>query len=123
MKSSQRMFAILDVLDDHGEFTALSLVSDKTPRSSVYRNIRSLIDAGLVQNVGGGVYAPGPRYKRQPPGTRFDRQHRRQMQIMLARKLMEDTPFRGLTKKRKEVAGIMGIGVGTLIKMLKEGDA
>lgn len=52
---------ILSLFHLHGSPLHIDLILEETniPRSSLYRQIKGLINAGLIEAVGKGIYAPG----------------------------------------------------------------
>lgn len=111
MSSIKRALDLLDYVDLFGEFTVDDLVRQGEVKSSVFRRINFLIEAGLLERRF-GVYRAGPRYNRQPAGTRFDWQTRQQAMIEEIKRLRE----------RRVPYGVIGRMLGisqTKLRMLR----
>ncbi|MFB4167336.1 IclR family transcriptional regulator [Virgibacillus sp. JSM 102003] len=54
-------YKILQLFHTHGTPLHIDLILNETdvPRSSLYRHIKNLIEAGLIEAIGKGMYAPG----------------------------------------------------------------
>lgn len=110
MSSIKKTLDLLDYVDRLGEFTVEDLVREGEVKSTVFRRVAFLIDAGLLARRN-GVLSAGPRYNRQPAGTRFDWQSRRQAQIEEMRRLREMRVPYG------EIARRLGVSQVTLRKL------
>ena len=88
MSSIKRTLDLLDYVDRLGDFTVEDLVREGEVRSTVFRRIAFLVEAGLLARRNGLISA-GPRYNRQPAGSRFDWQSRRQAEIEEIKRLRE----------------------------------
>ena len=114
--SAARALSILDVIDSQGSITPQSLLDSGAARSSVYRDIKYLVDAGLLSRQKDGAYVSGPRYIQQPPGTRFDKEARDQ-RLAAEVRLIKERPGR---VPIKTIAKELGYSPGVIRRVLKE---
>jgi len=118
MSGIKRTLDLLDYVDRLGDFTVEDLVREGENRSTTFRRIAFLVDAGLLARRN-GVLTAGPRYNRQPAGTRFDRQSRRQAQIEEMQRLREQIKRLREQKVSYRVIGRM-LGISqTKLRMLR----
>lgn len=114
--STARALSILDVLDSQGSVTAQSLLDSGAARSSVYRDVAALVDAGLLSRTKTGAYVAGPRYVMQPPGSRFDKDARDSRLADEVRRIREENPRAPL----KGIARDLGHSIGVIRRVMKE---
>lgn len=115
--STARALSILDVLDEHGFISAQLLLDQGAARSSVYRDITALVDAGLLARGRQGSYVAGPRYLRQTPGTSFDKEARMRRVAEEARRLKAEAETKMTVKT---IAERLGYSAAMIRRMLKE---
>ena len=114
--STARALSILDVIDSQGSVTAQSLLDSGSARSSVYRDMAALVDAGLLSRNRDGSYVAGPRYVQHPPGSRFDKEARDQRLAAEARRIKAG-PGR---VSMKAISNELGHSIGVIRRVLKE---
>lgn len=117
--ATARALSLLDLIDRSGDIIVARIVGPGYSRSAVARDIRALVNAGLLEKTKAGVYGPGPRYRVQPPGTRFDPGSRNTIKAWMARQLMSP-PDGGQPYPKSEVAKMLKMDEKTLNKILRQ---
>ena len=115
--TTNRTLSILDVLDEHGTISATLLLEKGASRSTVYRDLAALVEAGLLLRNAKGYYVAGPRYNPQPAGSRFDRAARTQK--MIARIKEMRFPEKGRPARFADISEELGISPATIRKLIR----
>ncbi len=115
--STSRALSILDVLDQYEWINADLLLKQGAARSSVYRDINALVDAGLLARGAKGKYVAGPRYVPQPPGTSFDKETRLRRVAQEAARIKAEAPKR---VSIKDIGKTLGYSAAVLSKIMKQ---